>query len=244
MVRNIIVISGNSHPHLTDSVCSLLGIAPGQRILSKFSGGESRCEIKDSVRGKDVFILQSGGGAVNDHVMELCISEHLIRPPKSVPDGSPQPAYHGVVISACKMGSAKRVTAIMPLFPYSRQPDLPYHKSGAPLSKSAADVPKEKYTFESVPPSPGPGTAKSLGIGNVFDLHRMLNKASLASEVRANHSHSSSITSQPGPFTKHDYENINSVTAAKLEAKPGYKRWVAQAGTLIADLLTCAGADQ
>jgi hypothetical protein len=77
MVRNIVVLSGNSHPHLTDSICNLLGIAPGDRILSKFSGGESRCEIRDSVRGKDVFIVQSGGGAVNDHVIELCISEFV-----------------------------------------------------------------------------------------------------------------------------------------------------------------------
>lgn len=75
MVRNIVVLSGNSHPRLADSVCNQLGIAPSSRILSKFSGGESRCEIKDSVRGKDVFIIQSGGGAVNDHVVELCISE-------------------------------------------------------------------------------------------------------------------------------------------------------------------------
>jgi ribose-phosphate pyrophosphokinase len=75
MVRNIVVLSGNSHPNLADSVCSLLGIPAGNRILSKFSGGESRCEIKETVRGKDVFIIQSGGGAVNDHLMELCISK-------------------------------------------------------------------------------------------------------------------------------------------------------------------------
>lgn len=132
----------------------------------------------------------------------------------------------------------------MPLFPYSRQPDLPYRKAGAPLSKPAAEVPRDKYTFESVPSSPGPGTAKSMGINIGLDLHKMLSKATLSSEARANRSHSSSVTSQPGSFTKHDYDNITQVTANSLEAKPGYKRWVAQAGTLIADLLTCAGADQ
>lgn len=132
----------------------------------------------------------------------------------------------------------------MPLFPYSRQPDLPYHKSGAPLSKPTADVPKGKYTFESVPPSPGPGTTKSPGVGNVLDLHKLLSKASIASEARVARPRSSSITSQPGPFTKHGYENSNAATAVTLDARPGYKRWVAQAGTLIADLLTCAGADQ
>lgn len=74
MVRNIVVLSGNSHPQLADSICNMLSIPMGNRILGKFSGGETRCEIKDSVRGKDVFIIQSGGGSVNDHLMELCIS--------------------------------------------------------------------------------------------------------------------------------------------------------------------------
>jgi ribose-phosphate pyrophosphokinase len=75
MVRNIVVLSGNSHPRLAESICNLLGIPAGHRILDKFACGESRCEIKDSVRGKDVFIIQPGGGAVNDHLVELCISE-------------------------------------------------------------------------------------------------------------------------------------------------------------------------
>lgn len=75
MVRNIVVLSGNSHPILVDSICNILGIPACNRILTKFSGGESRCEIQDSVRGKDVYIVQSGGGAVNDHFIELCISK-------------------------------------------------------------------------------------------------------------------------------------------------------------------------
>jgi ribose-phosphate pyrophosphokinase len=74
MVRNIVILSGNSHPGLAESVCNILGVPLGNRILTKFSGGESRCEIKDSVRGKDVFIIQSASGAVNDNLVELCIS--------------------------------------------------------------------------------------------------------------------------------------------------------------------------
>lgn len=74
MVRNIVVLGGNSHQQLVDEVCAILGIPPCNRILSKFEVGESRCEIKDSVRGKDVYIIQSGGGKINDHFIELCIS--------------------------------------------------------------------------------------------------------------------------------------------------------------------------
>ncbi|KAI1380287.1 phosphoribosyl pyrophosphokinase [Hypoxylon crocopeplum] len=252
MVRNIVILSGNSHPSLAESVCNMLGVPSGNRILSKFSVGETRCEIQDSVRGKDVFIIQSGGGSVNDHLIELCI-----------------------MISACKTGSAKRVTAVLPLFPYSRQPDLPYNKVGAPLSKPPSDVSRDKYTFESVPATPGPGIAKSASFNKETDLARVMSKTSLTNGtgnglVRTNsenyfnangntNSHANGGTngdtpssqyphmsghvghSRGGSYTTHDYENPALINS--FQAKPGYKRWVAQAGTLVADLLTCAGAD-
>ncbi|KAK8086169.1 hypothetical protein PG994_001143 [Apiospora phragmitis] len=247
MVRNIVILGGNSHPKLVESICNSLGLPIGDRTLSSFSVGETRCEIKDSVRGKDVYIIQSGGGKVNDHFMDLCI-----------------------MISACKTGSAKRVTAVLPLFPYSRQPDLPYNKTGAPLSKQPSTVPGSPmpYTFESVPATPAPGIPMSAGLANGMDgLSKRLNRA----QVSANNIHSpaavampsangphemnggdtyfkrtdSSLTlgssRTPGAFTTHDYDKMAHFTS--FQGKPGYKQWVAQAGTLVADLLTCSGAD-
>lgn len=229
MVRNIVILGGNSHPELIDNVCSNLGIAPCERILSKFSAGESRCEIKDSVRGKDVYIIQSASGAVNDGFIDLCI-----------------------MISACKTGSAKRVTAVMPLFPYSRQPDVPYKKAGAPLSKGAGASKNGTYTFESVPPTPGPGIARSSTIGSdINGLDSKLARTKLAENNLngtngANHypqtpGRNDGPTSGQFSFTTHDIESHNPL--ANFKSKPGYKQWVAQAGTLVADLLTCAGAD-
>ncbi|GJC85694.1 ribose-phosphate pyrophosphokinase 5 [Colletotrichum liriopes] len=236
MVRNIIVLGGNTHPELVNSVCNNLGLNPCERVLTKFSVGESRCEIKDSVRGKDVFIIQTASGSVNDGFMDLCI-----------------------MVSACKTGSAKRVTAVMPLFPYSRQPDVPYKKAGAPLSKSSAEASKN-YTFESVPATPGPGIARSIGLPNGIDgIASKLAKSKL-NEERTNgmngssdyfkngehktngnsRAHQDSVSSQFS-YTTHDYENQNQING--FQSKPGYKQWVAQAGTLVADLLTCAGAD-
>lgn len=239
MVRNIVVLSGNYHPTLVDNVCNILGLPPCNRILTKFSCGESRCEIQDSVRGKDVYIVQSGGGAVNDHFVELCI-----------------------MISACKTGSAKRVTAVLPLFPYSRQPDLPYNKVGAPLSKPPVEKPKDKYTFESVPATPGPGVPKSLGFGNGVDIARMLSKTTLSNGMSSpvvngegyfgkngatainGRTHAGSVSSQTGSSTTYDQDYQSQVgTFGAFKARRGYKQWVAQAGTLIADLLSCAGAD-
>lgn len=231
MVRNIVVLGGNSHPKLIESVCSILGVPPCQRILTTFSVGESRCEIKDSVRGKDVYIIQSAGEDVNHHFMDLCI-----------------------MISACKTGSAKRITVILPLFPYSRQPDLPYNKSGAPLSKQTSDQAKGAYTFESVPATPGPGVPKTLGLTNGVDgLNKKLSKAHVSEpngiaptsngDGVMRRAESSSAASQTGSFTTHDYENQSHSYINGFQAKPGYKQWVARAGTLVADLLTCSGAD-
>jgi ribose-phosphate pyrophosphokinase len=107
MVRNIVVLGGSSHTSLVETICEMLGISPGKALFSKFAVGETRVEIYESVRGKDVYIIQSGGGKVNDHFVELCIA-----------------------ISACKTASAKKVTVVLPLFPYSRQSDIPYNKSG------------------------------------------------------------------------------------------------------------------
>lgn len=159
------------------------------------------------------------------------------------------------MISACKTGSARKVTVIIPLFFYSRQPDLPYNKAGAPLNKTPAE--HSKYTFESVPATPGPQIPKSMGLDNGIDITKMLTKVSIAngnSHHKVNgesavtgadkakvRDHAGSVSANAGPYTTHDYENPQAINA--FHAKPGYKQWVAQAGTLVADLLTCAGAD-
>jgi ribose-phosphate pyrophosphokinase len=249
MVRNIVVLGGNSHPQLVENICNTLGVPACNRILTKFSVGESRLEIQDSVRGKDVYIIQSGGGKVNDNFIDLCI-----------------------MISACKTGSAKRVTAVLPLFPYSRQPDLPYNKIGAPLSRAPADINKSDFTFESRPTTPGPGQPQTPGLTNVNGidgLQKKLGKASLDQQNGVNYTNgitpprrsdtidsltsltngrgrgSSNSSSSAPPFTTHDYESPGMVTQARgvFQARSGYKQWVAQAGTLVADLLTCSGAD-
>lgn len=262
MVRNIVVLGGSSHPQLNETICNHLGIPPSNILLSKFSVGETRVEIKESVRGKDVYIIQSGGGKVNDHLMELLIT-----------------------ISACKTASAKKVTAVLPLFPYSRQSDIPYNKTGAPLARSATGTNKpESYTFESRPQTPHPNNPESTGLngsgGSVDSLQKRLTKSILED------SNGPSITPQKARFpngtpmkrsdtgdskqsengrvisNEHTTSSPTHYTAPeevngtgghgshssrsstnKFEPQPGYKQWVAQAGTLIADLLTCAGAD-
>lgn len=256
MVRNILLFSGTSHPELTDSICTHLGIPPAKIHLSKFSVGETRVEIGDSVRGKDVFIVQSacsskgtpehGVSSLNDGFMELLIT-----------------------ISACKTASAKRVTAVLPLFPYSRQSDLPYNKVGAPLARMPARTEHGgKYTFESVPGTPGLDTQGSSLQLKDEKLEKKLNGLRLGGEVRAPRSRNNTLESvqsevsvgsgsgsNVGGYLEAHGSNVaptsnpiataTSGTTAPPDFRPqrGYRQWVAQAGTLIADLLTCAGAD-
>jgi len=76
-----------------------LGIPVGNAKCTKFMNGETNVEIQESVRGEDVFIVQTGCGPnINDHLMEMLI-----------------------MINACKIASAQRVTALIPNFPYARQ---------------------------------------------------------------------------------------------------------------------------
>lgn len=106
---NVKVFSGTSHPDLAQKVVDRLGIDLGKAVLKKFSNKETCVEIKESVRGEDVYIIQSGCGEINDNLMELLI-----------------------MINACKIASASRVTAVIPLFPYARQDKK--DKSRAPIS--------------------------------------------------------------------------------------------------------------
>lgn len=254
MVRNIVIFSGTSHPQLTETICNHLGISPAKIHLAKFSVGETRVEIGESVREKDVYIVQSGGGKVNDNLMELLIT-----------------------IQACKTASAKKVTAVLPLFPYSRQSDLPYNKVGAPLARMPTKVggQSDKYSFDSRPSTPHPGGPQSAGLSNGNNggssLHKQLNGLSMQSKQLPNGDVKTpkrkdtldsvqsdlSVTSATesyldeqqkptsAPQTADAGSNTPNHTIAPPEFRPqrGYRQWVAQAGTLVADLLTCAGAD-
>ncbi|KAL9699876.1 hypothetical protein quinque_003317 [Culex quinquefasciatus] len=106
---NIKVFSGSSHPDLASRIVDRLGIDLGKVVTKKFSNLETCVEIGESVRGEDVYIVQSGSGEINDNLMEMLI-----------------------MINACKIASASRVTAVIPCFPYARQDKK--DKSRAPIS--------------------------------------------------------------------------------------------------------------
>lgn len=94
----LVVLSGSANPFLAQSVCRHLGIALGDVLLTRFSDGEMFAEIRQNVRGCDVFVIQPTCAPVNDHLMELLIMN-----------------------DALKRASAASITAVMPYFGYARQ---------------------------------------------------------------------------------------------------------------------------
>jgi len=98
MISNLKIFAGNSNVPLAIEICRFLGISLGEAKVERFSDGEVRVEIKENVRGLDVFVIQSTSTPVNDHLMELLI-----------------------MIDALKRASAERITAVMPYYGYARQ---------------------------------------------------------------------------------------------------------------------------
>ncbi|PVU86035.1 hypothetical protein BB559_006705 [Furculomyces boomerangus] len=109
MSNSIKILSGNSHPELSKLIVRRLGIELSKVTVSKYSNMETAVVIGESVRDEDVFIIQSGCDEINDHLMELLI-----------------------MINACKAASARRISAVIPCFPYARQDKK--DKSRAPIS--------------------------------------------------------------------------------------------------------------
>ena len=115
-MRKCKVFVGNSHPELGQLICAKLGVEPAPCTLKKFSNGETSVQIGVSVRDEDVYVIQSGSGDINDHIMELLI-----------------------LVSACRGGSAKKITAVIPQFPYSKQSKMKKHR-GAITARMLANL--------------------------------------------------------------------------------------------------------
>ncbi len=96
--ENIKVFCGNSNPEFAKTVCAELGIDLGLSEVKTFADGEVSVTLTETVRGADVFLIQSTCKPVNDHLMELL-----------------------VMIDACRRASAGRITAVIPYFGYARQ---------------------------------------------------------------------------------------------------------------------------
>ena len=96
--KDIKVFCGNSNPKLAQDICKMMGTKLGEAEVKSFADGEVSVSLYETVRGSDVFVVQSTCKPVNDSLMELL-----------------------VMIDALKRASAGRVTAVIPYFGYARQ---------------------------------------------------------------------------------------------------------------------------
>jgi ribose-phosphate pyrophosphokinase len=96
--KRLMLFSGRSNPELAGKIAEQLNVHMGEITLKTFANGETYCRYEESVRGADLFLVQTGCEPVDRNLMELLI-----------------------MIQAAKLASAKRVTAVIPWFPYSRQ---------------------------------------------------------------------------------------------------------------------------
>ncbi len=92
------IFAGNSHVELAEEIAQIMGRPLGKAKVGKFSDGEIALELKESVRGDDIFLIQSTCAPVNDNLMELLI-----------------------MIDAMKRASAGRINAVLPYYGYARQ---------------------------------------------------------------------------------------------------------------------------
>ncbi|KII68760.1 Ribose-phosphate pyrophosphokinase 2 [Thelohanellus kitauei] len=114
--KKFIIFAGTSCRDFVATICKELNINPGLISCGFFRNGETRVEIMESVRGVDVFLVQTGTYPVNDNLMELLIMIH-----------------------SCKFASANKITAVIPCYPYSRQDKK--DRSRAPITaKLVADM--------------------------------------------------------------------------------------------------------
>jgi ribose-phosphate pyrophosphokinase len=96
--KRLMVFAGRSHPDLAQAIANHLGVELGDVRLETFTNDETYCRYEESIRGADVFLVQTGSNPVDRNLMELML-----------------------MIQAAKLASAKRITAVVPLFPYARQ---------------------------------------------------------------------------------------------------------------------------
>ena len=96
--KRLMLFSGRSNPDLAQRIAEQLGIELGHVKLKTFANGETYCRFEESVRGADMFIVQSACDPVDRHLMELLI-----------------------MINAARLASAKRITAVVPWYFYARQ---------------------------------------------------------------------------------------------------------------------------
>ena len=263
-MTDCVILGGRSHPDLLARICRTLDIDATPVDIKDFSNGETSITVKETVRDRDVFVIQSSYDHVNGQLMELLI-----------------------MLSALKTASAKSITVVLPIFPYSRQSDA------ATVQNYATNERNVRSRYDGSVGSIGPhntghaGHAGNGSIGSVgtngpngpngsngsngFNGFNGFNgngpsssgtasprKASTFGEdvrnppVKSfskkekqlyNGRAQSLLQFVPPPFENPSSEPLRATSLLNPEYNTGHRSWVAQNGPIVASLLATAGAD-
>lgn len=110
---NVVVLTGNANPALASEIAKILGVKLGDCQIGRFSDGEVAITINESVRGKDIYLIQPTCTPVNENLMELLL-----------------------LVSTLRRASARKINVLVPYYGYSRQD----RKTAPRVPISAADV--------------------------------------------------------------------------------------------------------
>ena len=97
-MKDLCILSGSANPKLAEDIAKHIGVKLCDALVSRFNNGETQVMIGESVRGRDIFIIQPTSHPVNDNLVELLI-----------------------MVDACKRASAASITAVVPYYAYARQ---------------------------------------------------------------------------------------------------------------------------
>lgn len=122
MDNDMIVFSGNANKELAVKICRHLDVNLGEARVDRFSDGETRVEVQDNVRGRDVFIIQPTCAPANDNIIEAL-----------------------VMVDACRRASARRITLVCPYFGYARQ-----ERKSAPRTPITAKLVADLFTVSGI----------------------------------------------------------------------------------------------
>ena len=95
---NLCILAGSANPKLAQEIADHIGVRLCEALVGRFNNGETQVMVEQSIRGKDIFIIQPTSQPVNDNLMELL-----------------------VMVDACKRASCNSVTAVVPYYAYARQ---------------------------------------------------------------------------------------------------------------------------
>ena len=109
--KKLKIFTGNANPALAKEICDYLGLPLGEAFVGRFNNGEVQIMIDESVRGKDVFIIQPTSYPVNDNLMEILIMVDALKRASAQTINVVMPYY----------GSARHITAVVPYYGYARQ---------------------------------------------------------------------------------------------------------------------------